>query len=46
MKPSSNKVAIDGFLKKVCKSIDDLTICKVGNDDSYAADGLTVKKHQ
>ncbi|WP_196492738.1 glycine--tRNA ligase subunit beta [Ehrlichia ruminantium] len=37
-KVSSNKVAIDGFLRKVGKNIDDLIICKVGNDDFYYAD--------
>ncbi|GAT76824.1 glycyl-tRNA synthetase beta chain [Ehrlichia ruminantium] len=35
---SSDKGAIDGFLKKVGKNFNDLIICKVGNDDFYYAD--------
>ncbi|CAI27451.1 glycine--tRNA ligase subunit beta [Ehrlichia ruminantium] len=35
---SSDKSAVDGFLKKVGKNFNDLIICKVGNDDFYYAD--------
>ena len=37
-KVSADKIAIEGFLKKVNKKISDLIICKVGNDEFYYAE--------
>ncbi|CEI85177.1 glycine--tRNA ligase subunit beta [Ehrlichia minasensis] len=37
-KVSADKIAIEGFLKKVNKKISDLTICRVGNDEFYYAE--------
>ncbi|ABD44644.1 glycine--tRNA ligase, beta subunit [Ehrlichia chaffeensis str. Heartland] len=37
-KVSADKIAIEGFLKKVNKNFSDLITCKIGNDDFYYAE--------